>query len=143
MADQISIKSHRDLTVWRKAVDLAKAIYKLTDGLPKKEEYRMTAQLVRAAISIPANIAEGNARGTRRDYANFVSIARGSTAELETLLTIVAETNMAPREKIAELLEKADEVGRMLNGLRRSLSNSDSVDRARAGAIDALGERKN
>jgi four helix bundle protein len=123
MAEEHSIKSHRDLTVWRKAMDLAKAIYRLTDDLPKKEEYRLTAQLVRAAVSIPANIAEGNARGTRKDYAYFVSVARGSTAELETLLTLVAETNMAPPERVAELLEKADEVGRMLNGLRRSLSN--------------------
>lgn len=143
MADQNSIKSHRDLTVWRKAMDLAKAIYQLTDGLPKKEEYRMTAQLVRAAISIPANIAEGNARGTRKDYANFVSIARGSTAELETLLTVVAETNMAPSERIAELLEKAEEVGRMLTGLRRSLSNSDSADRDRPSVVGASRESKN
>lgn len=142
MGDEHSIKSHRDLMVWRKAMDLAKAIYQLTDGLPKKEEYRMTAQLVRAAISIPANIAEGNARGTRKDYAYFVSVARGSTAELETLLTIVAETNMAPAAQVAEIIKNAEEVGRMLNGLRRSLAESESVDHNRSISVGAPEGRK-
>jgi len=122
MANEISIKSHRDLTVWRKAMDVAREVYRLTDALPKKEEYRMTAQLIRAAISIPANIAEGNARGSRKDYANFVSIARGSAAELETLLTLVIEAGLAPASAVESLLAKLDEIGRMLNGLRRSLT---------------------
>lgn len=122
MTDEAPIKSHRDLTVWRKAMDVARDVYHLTDGLPNKEEFRMTAQLIRAAISIPANIAEGNARGTRKDYANFVSIARGSTAELETLLTLVIETDLAPAARVNDLLSRVEEVGRMLNGLRRSLS---------------------
>ncbi len=123
MDEGAPVRSHRDLTVWRKAMDVACEVYRLTDGLPKKEEYRMTAQLIRAAISIPANIAEGNARGTRKDYANFVSIARGSAAELETLLLLTAEAGLAPASRIDNLLARVEEVGRMLTGLRRSLSD--------------------
>lgn len=123
MTDEAPTRSHRDLTVWRKAMEVARDVYHLTDGLPKKEEYRMTAQLIRAAISIPANIAEGNARGSRKDYAHFISIARGSAAELETLLTLVVETQLAPATRVNELLSRVEEVGRMLNGLRRSLSD--------------------
>lgn len=126
MANDTSIKSHRDLTVWRKAMDLAKCVYSLTEELPKKEEYRMTSQLIRAAISIPANIAEGNARGSKKDYAHFISIARGSAAELETLLTLAAETNLAAPARIKEIIKMVEEVGRMLNGLRRSLTQSTS-----------------
>lgn len=122
MDDSAPVRSHRDLTVWRKAMDVARDVYRMTDGLPKKEEYRMTAQLIRAAISIPANIAEGNARGTRKDYANFVSIARGSAAELETLLLLTLEAELAPASRVNDLLARVEEVGRMLTGLRRSLS---------------------
>ncbi len=82
----------------------------------------MTAQLIRAAISVPANIAEGNARGSRKDYAYFVSVARGSAAELETLLTLSMETKLTAAEPAKELIGRVEEVGRMLNGLRRSLS---------------------
>ncbi|HBS33783.1 MAG TPA: four helix bundle protein [Parvularcula sp.] len=103
-------------------MDVARDVYSLTDSFPKKEEYRMTAQLIRAAISVPANIAEGNARGSRKDYAYFVSVARGSTAELETLLTLSIETKLTSAEPAKELIGRVEEVGRMLNGLRRSLS---------------------
>lgn len=103
-------------------MQLAKDVYKLTEQFPKKEEFRMTSQIVRAAVSIPANIAEGNARGTRRDYANFVSIARGSAAELETLLLLAKDIGLASEEACHAVLEQTAEIGRMLNGLRRSLS---------------------
>lgn len=121
MEEERPIKSHRDLAVWRKAMDLAKAVHGLAEDLPKREEYRMTAQLIRAAISIPANIAEGNARASRKDYAHFISIARGSAAELETLLMLTAETRLASPARVGEILAVVDEVGRMLNGLRQSL----------------------
>lgn len=107
-------------------MDVAKCVYSLTDEFPKKEEYRMTSQLIRAAISVPANIAEGNARGSKKDYAHFISMARGSAAELETLLILSAETNLAPSARIQEIIKMVEEVGRMLNGLRRSLTQSPS-----------------
>ena len=81
-----SVKSYRDLTVWQKAMQLAAAVYRLTSEMPKQEEYRISAQMIRASTSVPANIAEGNGRGTRKDYAHFISIARGSLFELETFV---------------------------------------------------------
>lgn len=108
--------------MWRLAMDLAKDIYRLTEQFPKKEEYRMTSQIVRAAVSIPANIAEGNARGTRKDYANFISIARGSAAELETLLLLARDIGLAPEAVFDNPIEQTNEIARMLNALRRSLS---------------------
>src|SRR5690242_15315231 len=72
------IESHRDLTVWQKAMDLAVQTYALTSRFPSAEMYRLTAQVTRSAASVPANIAEGHARGTKRDYANFLAIAKGS-----------------------------------------------------------------
>ena len=116
------VKSHKDLRVWRLYMALAKDIYGLVERFPKKEEYRLTGQIIRAVISIPANIAEGNARGTRKDYAHFISIARGSAAELETLLLLAQDVELAPASVFKEPLERTNEIARMLNGLRRSLS---------------------
>ena len=119
------MRSHRDLEVWRLAMDLAEAVYRLTRGFPKAEEYRMTSQLVRAAASVPANIAEGNARSGRKDYARFVGIARGSLAETETFLLLARRVGLSSAESIDPVIGQADRVGRMLNGLHRSLEKSD------------------
>lgn len=100
---------------------LAAAVYRLTREMPKHEEYRISGQLIRAATSVPANIAEGHGRGTRRDYAQFVSIARGSLAELETFLLLVIELELAPSAATSAVLAQAEEVGRMLTALRGSL----------------------
>lgn len=98
-------------------MDLAVAVYKAADSMPKKEEYRLTAQMIRAAISVPANIAEGHTRATRRDYAHFVSIARGSNAELETLFLLAERTGLLTPDVIRPLRESTTEIGRMLNKL--------------------------
>jgi len=105
-------------------MDLVEAVYDLTKAFPKQEEYRLTSQLARAAVSIPANIAEGYMRNTRKDYGNFVGIARGSAAELETLLMVAGRLKFAPHESIATLLASTEEVSRMLNTLRQRLSSS-------------------
>ncbi|MGD9815326.1 MAG: four helix bundle protein [Hyphomonadaceae bacterium] len=73
----MAIQNYRDLAVWTKAVAAAKTVYAVAEQMPKKEEYRLTAQMIRAAISVPANIAEGRTRATRKDFAHFISIARG------------------------------------------------------------------
>lgn len=104
-------------------MSVAKQVYALADIMPKKEEYRLTSQMIRAAISVPANIAEGRTRGTRKDYANFISIARGSAAELETLLLLAIDVGVLPSEKVAPVLESVEEVGRMLNSLHAKLKN--------------------
>lgn len=100
---------------------LAASVYRLTRHLPKHEEYRISGQMIRAATSVPANIAEGHGRGTRRDYAHFVSIAKGSLAELETFLLLVAELDLAPANATEPVLAQAEEVGRMLTALRARL----------------------
>ncbi len=85
------INSHRDLVVWQKAMDLSIEVYKLSSQFPAVEAYRMTSQLTRSAVSIPANIAEGRARTTRKDSANFLAIAQGSLAETETYLLLATK----------------------------------------------------
>ena len=118
--------SYRDLNVWQKAMDLAQEVYRLAKLMPKAEEYRLTSQLLRAAASVPANIAEGNARGTRRDYAHFVSIARGSLAEAETFLLLAVGVKLLSEHQAAPALKLTDGLGRMLNVLRRRLDAAPS-----------------
>lgn len=118
----MTVRSYRDLVVWNKGMALAASVYRLTRQLPKHEEYRISGQMIRAATSVPANLAEGHGRGTRRDYAHFVSIAKGSLAELETFLLLVAELDLAPPAAISPVLAQAEEVGRMLTALRGRLA---------------------
>jgi len=116
------IESHRDLKVWQKGMELAEEVYRLAKVLPKTEEYRLTGQLLRAAASVPANIAEGHARGTRKDYANFVNIARGSLAETETFLLLAVRTGLLKENQAATALSVTGELGRMLTVLRQRLN---------------------
>ena len=117
----LNVYSHRDLSVWQKSMRLAKEAYRLTKALPKSEEYRLTSQLLRATASVPTNIAEGHARGTRKDYAHFVSIARGSLAETETILLLLVEVELLTTERVEPALGLCSEVGRMLNRLHARL----------------------
>lgn len=105
-------------------MDLVEAVYALTKSFPKQEEYRLTSQTVRAAVSIPANIAEGYMRNTRKDYGNFVGIARGSAAELETLLMVAGRLKFASEKAVSDVLASTEEVSRMLNSLRQRLASS-------------------
>lgn len=123
----MAVRSYRDLIVWKKGMALAAAVYRLTRTLPKHEEFRISGQMIRAATSVPANIAEGHGRGTRRDYAHFVSIAKGSLAELETFLLLVVELDLAWRVETDPVLAQAEEVGRMLTTLRARLTATTST----------------
>jgi len=111
------IKSYRDLIVWTRSIELVKAIYKLTDNFPKSESYGLTSQMRRAAISISSNIAEGKARGTRKDYRHFLLNAFGSGAELETQLTIAKELQFALENEVKVSENLLTEVMKMLNAL--------------------------
>jgi len=111
----------RELEVWRLAIDLAKAVYVMTSEFPREERYGLSAQLQRAAVSIPSNIAEGNARASTRDYARFVSMASGSVAELQTQLTLATELSLADGDRMIPLMETAERVSKMLHKLHRSL----------------------
>ena len=109
----------RDLVVWRKSIDLAKRVYSVTVQMPDSERFGLTSQMRRAAVSIPSNIAEGNARQHRRDYIHFLTVARGSLAELETQMLIAHELNMIP--PATEVTSLIGEVIRMLQALINSL----------------------
>lgn len=117
----MKITNYRQLEVWNSAMVLARSVYRAVEIMPKQEEYRLTAQIVRAAISIPANIAEGHNRATRKEYAHFVSIARGSTAELETLLLLAQQAEFLPSETVDPLISATEQVGRMLTRLYERL----------------------
>ena len=118
----MSIKSYRDLEVWQKAMDLVVECYKIAERFPKTEVYGLTSQLRRAAVSVPANIAEGQGRSHTREFLNHLSIAYGSLMEVETHLQIAARLNYVDDSSTQSLLEKSAEIGRMLNGLIQSLN---------------------
>jgi four helix bundle protein len=116
------IESHKDLIVWQRAIALAGKVYAATRKMPTEERYGLISQLRRAAISVPSNIAEGAARRNRTEFLQFLHIARGSLSELETQLLITLGQRMLTSDEIA--LEEVAEVGRLLNGLIRSLMSS-------------------
>ena len=120
------IESHRDLIVWQKAMDLAVEIYKLTGRFPKNETYRLVAQLTRAAASVPANIAEGHARPRRRDFANFVAIAKGSLMETETFLMLAMRLKYFSGEEADSTLRLIAEISKMLTALRGRLITTEA-----------------
>ncbi|MDO8624321.1 MAG: four helix bundle protein [bacterium] len=111
----------RSLIVWQKAMLLADEIYRLTKSFPASEQYGLTSQMRRAAISIPSNIAEGSRRSTKRDYAHFLRIACGSTAEIETQLELAKRWYPTINEKHA--LSVSSEIGKMLSVMIRKLSD--------------------
>ena len=111
--------SYRQAVVWQKAMGVAREVYRLTPRLPGEERYGMRSQITRAAVSVPANVAEGWSRETRKDKAHFFTIAHGSLAETETLLTLCEDFGWFPREQTATLRELLDEVSRILTTLRR------------------------
>jgi four helix bundle protein len=113
------MRDHRDLEVWQKAMDLAQQMYVVTKGFPTEERFGLSAQMRRASISVPCNIAEGAARRTTKDFVGFIHTARGSLAELETQILLASRLGLL--DQATELLASAREVGRLLNGLIRSL----------------------
>ena len=121
MNEENSIRSHRDLSVWQLGIQIAEDVYALSQDFPADERFGLTSQIRRAAISIPANIAEGNSRATTKDYLRFLSIAVGSLAELETFLDLAERLGYRKPEHLKTLVEHVNEERRMLRGLQRSL----------------------
>jgi len=113
--------SYRDLEVWKKAVGLAKSIYEITEGFPPREIYGLSSQLRRSAVSIASNIAEGQARGTKKEFFFYLNVSAGSLAELETQLIIAKEINLVAEETLSKTLAESKEVMRMLHGLMNHL----------------------
>jgi four helix bundle protein len=123
-----AINSFRDLEVWRLSIDLVEHCYGVVKSLPASDRFTFGNQIIRAAVSIPANIAEGTRRPTRA-YLNHVSIALGSQAELETHLEIVRRLKLTSAAQLSDADALARTVGRLLNGLHASLERrSDQTD---------------
>ena len=116
------MQTYKDLIVWQRSVALVTEIYKLTERFPKSEMFGLTSQMRRAAVSIPSNLAEGFARKSRAENAQFVRIAFGSGAELETQLTIAENLGFVEEKGSVLTRELLDETMRMLNKLSSSLS---------------------
>ena len=116
-----TLKSYQDLEVWKKSIDLAEKVYQLSAQFPQDERYGLSSQVRRSVVSIAANIAEGAARHGTREFLQFLGIASGSLAETETFLILARRLGMATSEQIDPLLSQTGEIGRMLNGLKRSL----------------------
>ena len=116
-----SIRNFKDLKVWQDGISLAKDVYLLCSRLPKEEMYGLSSQMKRACVSIPSNIAEGHSRNHRAEYRQFVFVAIGSLAELETQIFLGEELNFFKSNEIQPLSEKVSKLRAMLITLGRKL----------------------
>ena len=119
--EMMKVQSYKELVAWQKSVDLVAEIYRCSKAFPREEVYGLSAQLRRAAISIPSNIAEGQARLSTGEFRQFLSNARGSLAEVETQIVIAQKLEYLKETCARDLLRSTGEVGRILNGLINSL----------------------
>lgn len=115
--------SYEKLRIWQESMLLAKNIYAYTSNFPKEERYDLTSQMRRAAISIPSNIAEGSQRNTDKDFGHFISIAKGSLAELRTQVCLSRDLGYAPKEKASVVLGHAEDINKMLYSFLHKLKN--------------------
>lgn len=127
MVEQRRTKRFRDLIAWQKGVAAARDVYRISENFPKSEQFGLTAQMRRAAVSVPSNIAEGHGRLTDKGFKVFLAQARGSAYELESQLELAAELGYCSREAANTLIAQCQEVSRILNGLLRSLRTSKSA----------------
>jgi four helix bundle protein len=117
-SEALGQKTHKNLDVWNRAMDLAVEVYSITGQFPKEELFGLVSQARRAAVSVPSNIAEGAARNSRKEYIQFLYVALGSIAELETQLLLAARLKLVPH---IEALDRVERVRQMLLGLLRFL----------------------
>ena len=123
-SDRMSIKRYEDLIVWQKAMDLVVEIYKIAKLLPKEEQYALSDQMKRSAVSIPSNIAEGQERNTTKDFIRFLYIAKGSKGELETQLSICVRLKYIAQPEAQAAMDLLNEIGKMLNTLIQRLATN-------------------
>jgi len=115
------IRSFKDLKIWQKGIEIVKDVYLLTEDFPKEETYGLTIQMKRAAVSVPSNIAEGFKRYHSKEYSQFLHIALGSAAELETQLVIAKELGFIKNKPLDEIFEKLDHLSKMISSLLNKL----------------------
>ncbi len=118
----MKITHYRDLIAWQKGIDLVVAVYEATYGFPQREIYGLTSQVRRAAVSVPSNIAEGQGRGTPNEFGHGLRVAHGSLLESETQLIIARRLGYLDTSKTESLLTQTAEVGRIINGLIKSIA---------------------
>jgi len=123
-AAKTKLGGYRDLLVWQKGMALVKKVYELTRRFPADEKFGLVAQMRRAAVSIPSNIAEGQARRTTAEFVHFVSNAEGSTAELDTQLELSVDLGFCTKPESTAASDLLSELKKMLNALRRSLEKA-------------------
>ncbi len=121
------MRSHRDLVVWQRAMTFVQRVYEATESFPPHETYNLVSQLRRAAVSIPANLAEGHGRRTDGAFARHVDIALGSTAEVDTLLQLAHDLGYLSQEHLEILMEDLEQIGRMLQSLYKTLRTQNSL----------------
>jgi four helix bundle protein len=116
-------KSYRELLVWQKGIGLSVLVYRLSKQFPREETHGLSRQMRRAAVSIPSNIAEGAGRLNTQEYKQYLGVARGSSFELQTQLTIARELGFGEIEQLREAESACDEIGRMLFGVIQALGD--------------------
>ena len=124
----MSGKNYTDLIVWQKAMGFVEEVYRVSGRFPREEVYGLTAQIRRAAVSVPSNIAEGQGRRSRRDFRRFLRVAHGSLREVETQVLLAERLHYLSLDDRISILRLSSEIGRLLNGLARSLSCVGSVE---------------
>jgi four helix bundle protein len=124
MNDEKKINDYRDLLVWQKGIGLAKQIYQLTQPFPNEERFGLISQIRRAAVSVPSNIAEGQARSGKKEFIQFLYISRGSLAEIDTQCLIAKELGYLTDKQYEDIYSRIDELKRMLYSLIDKLGSS-------------------
>jgi four helix bundle protein len=124
------ISTYKDLIVWQKSIQLVTDIYALTKTFPSDERYGMVSQLNRAVISVPSNIAEGWGRELSKNYLQFLRVSQGSLMEVETMILISKNLGYINETNFKELNKKIEEVGKILQGLIKSVQQKISLTKA-------------
>jgi four helix bundle protein len=128
MLDKKPARDYRDLIAWQRSMQLARTCYEISAGIPHTERFGLVSQIRRAAVSVPANIAEGNGRFSRRDYLRHLSIANGSLKELETLVQLARDIGYLDAARTARVLSLSTAVGQLLVQLSRGLRETKGRD---------------
>ena len=121
------VSNYKELDVWNLAMQLVEEVYNITDGFPKKEQYRLTDQLCRAVVSVPSNIAEGSKRHTTKEFLRFLGIAQGSLAEVETQVIIAFRLHYITQMVLDNLLQIAQVLGKKMHALSNALERKVAV----------------
>lgn len=116
------VKNYRELVVWQKAMEQAVLVYQMVKKLPKEELYALSDQMRRSAVSVPSNIAEGHSRNSTKEFVQFLSIAKGSNAELQTQCLLCKALGYLPEAELSAVLTQSEEIAKMLNTLTKKLT---------------------